>query len=209
MPPHFRLTHDRSDKMPAAEKAEKDDVVANILNAKRAAATSMIPEMRSLLLAQKETSKAYLCTDSTLARFLESNVMHKGTTIKNVKVSDAAKQLVGTLKWRADNGLETTPPIRDTHCCEGCETHAFGHCFFSCGVDRRGWEVVYACPGRSGLKEVNGLVRHMILILESIFSGPFEEDDAAADSPAPGATPIAASSASASSSAMLRRSGAV
>ena len=190
--------------------------------------------MRSTLKTQGET-EALRCTDATLMRYLESEVTVKGTEIRGVRVAAAAKNLLASLKWRHSQQLDVVPPLRTTHCCEGCETNAYNHCFFSLGVDKRGWEVMYACPGRSAVKvrdlsarlavamhvgppshtciamaaglrpadwcahsraaqEPTTLTRHLVLSLESVFEGPFEEiaNTPASALSATGTAPLAA-----------------
>ena len=144
-----------------------DERIEAILSAKRAAAAAHLKQMRDHLAALGE-QEALRCTDASLLRFLESEVTLKGTEVKAVRVPSAARNLLATLKWRKSYGLESPgPPLRTTPCCPGCEESAYAHCFFSIGVDKRGWEVFYACPGRSH-------VRHTILSMESVFEGPFE-----------------------------------
>jgi len=158
-----------------------DQRVAAILDAKRAAATSHLIELRAFLVTAgtADSKAAWHCSDACLLRFLEScTVMHKGMHVKQVNVADAAKALVSSLKWRHENGLDVSPPIRDTHCCKGCEQSAFAHCFFSVGRDKRGWECLYLCPGRSEIKDPASIVRHISLQLESVFQGPFEHTGA-------------------------------
>ena len=164
------------------ESSEEDRRVAAILEAKRSAAARHLPELRATLLQWRvegrkgyaETDWVLHCNDATLLRFLENSTVHKGETVKSVRVVDAAKALGATIHWRHEHGFDSSPHVRETHCCDGCEADAFGHCLFSIGVDRRGWEVVYSCPGRSRIKEPSSLVRHLFLWLESIFEGPFE-----------------------------------
>ena len=156
-----------------SDLAAQDAKVEAILEAKREAARAHLQELRELLV--KDDAEACKCTDAALLRYLESEVsLTRKNEVKHVRVTAAARALQATLKWRRKEGLDVVPPLRTTRCCEGCETNAFAHCFFGLGVDKRGWEVVYACPGRSGGKEPNSLVRHLILSLESIFEGPFE-----------------------------------
>ena len=151
-----------------------DERIEAILSAKRAAAAAHLKQMRDHLAALGE-QEALRCTDASLLRFLESEVTLKGTEVKAVRVPSAARNLLATLKWRKSYGLESPgPPLRTTPCCPGCEENAYSHCFFSIGVDKRGWEVFYACPGRSHGKNPDALVRHSILSLESVFEGPFE-----------------------------------
>jgi len=151
-----------------------DERIEAILSAKRAAAAAHLKQMRDHLAALGE-QEALRCTDASLLRFLESEVTLKGTEVKAVRVPSAARNLLATLKWRKSYGLESPgPPLRTTPCCPGCEENAYSHCFFSIGVDKRGWEVFYACPGRSHGKNPDALVRHTILSLESVFEGPFE-----------------------------------
>ena len=151
-----------------------DERIEAILSAKRAAAAAHLKQMRDHLAALGE-QEALRCTDASLLRFLESEVTLKGTEVKAVRVPSAARNLLATLKWRKSYGLESPgPPLRTTPCCPGCEESAYAHCFFSIGVDKRGWEVFYACPGRSHGKNPESLVRHTILSMESVFEGPFE-----------------------------------
>ena len=153
-----------------------EERVEVIIAAKRAAARSKLDELRTLHRERCGEKDASLCTDETLLRFLETSVVHDNEHVKEVRVADAATALEKTLVWRAEQGLDVSPPIRETNCCEGCETNPYAHCFFSIGRDQRGWEVLYMCPGRSADKDPSSLTRHMVLTLESIFAGPFEEN---------------------------------
>ena len=158
------------------DAASADARVAAILDAKRAAAAQQLGTLRDMLKQSDgyDETEAWRCTDAALLRFLESAVVHKGLNIKSVNVMAATKAVIFNLRWRAENCLNTTPPLRETHCCEGCEANACAHCFFSVGRDRRGWECLYLCPGRSGIKEPSSVIRHMVLTLESVFEAPFE-----------------------------------
>ena len=136
---------------------EPDEPVRSILAARREKARSTLAELRRALDASGEAAAE--CEDEMLVRFLEST---GGDDVKQ-----ARKALAATLSWRCKQGLDVVPPPR---VCPHCAANPYAHCFFSIGRDRRGWEVVYSCPGRTSAKDPSSACRHLVLTLESIFS---------------------------------------
>jgi hypothetical protein len=88
----------------------------------------------------------------------------RGST--TVRKTLAAMQ--ATLKWRDTQGFDPDPATAPPRRCEECEADPHAHCFFSIGLDKRGWEVLYCCPPRSRLKDPRSSSTHAFKCFEAI-----------------------------------------
>ena len=136
--------------------------IGHLFARKREYAASRLADFRSHLEATESTGRG--CADEMLCRFLESHVSVKGTEIKGVSLRAAGDSLAATVRWRADFGADT---LRSCAC---CDADPFAHCFFSVGLDRRGWEVAYCCAGRTTKKDATSITRHFVAFLEATFA---------------------------------------
>ena len=124
---------------------------------------SPLQELRALLTANDSPAKD--CDDATLCRFLESNVDVRHLEIKGVSIKKTAKHVTSSMAWRTKVGAATCM-------CPDCGDDPFGHCLFSIGRDKRGWELFYSCPGRSRGKAPAAIERHFIAQMEAAFNRP-------------------------------------
>ena len=130
---------------------------AVIFESKQNAARQRIPQLRELL--QQTDSLAKNCADEMLGRFLECNITVKHGEVKSVGVKHAAEQLATTMRWRAELSLDAVPPSCCS--CPTCDVDPYGHCLFSIGIDRRGWELAYSSPGRTTAKDFRSTEKHL------------------------------------------------
>lgn len=144
------------EKAPLPPSLEKN--MLPTANTKGGNADDALARLRTILDEHKLSQpQSYFCTDATLLRYLEAS---------SHDVSRAYARILNTLKWRAEKGLEYRPMF-----CSGCEEDEDNHCFFGLGMDRRGLEVMYCCPGRARVKDPESSLLHMFKALESVFEG--------------------------------------
>ena len=111
------------------------------------------------------------CTEATLLRYLayhdkQSDKQADPTGAKTASKAHAALQ--ATLKWRGAQGFDPDPADKVPRRCEQCEQDPNSHCFFSIGLDKRGWEVIYCCPPRSRLKDPASSSAHAFKCFEAV-----------------------------------------
>ena len=141
--------------------------VAELFAKKRAFAADHVQQLRAFLA--DTDSPASKCPDEMLARFLESNTHVSKGEVKSVSIKQAAKAIEATVRWRKQQGLDEEAHPLTKGGCPCCDKDPYGHCLFSVGVDKRGWECVYTCAGRTTNKDPRVIERHLVLALESYF----------------------------------------
>lgn len=144
--------------------------VAAIFEARRKHAATRLDELKALL--ESWESPARSCPDEMLCRFLETNIIMKNNNrvVTGCNIKGAAKSLEATVKWRSAQGLDVNPHPLTLGGCTCCDVDPYGHCCFSIGVDRRGWMCTYMCPGRTTNRDPRLIERHMVLLLEQMFT---------------------------------------
>ena len=148
----------RVESSPSAEPASSpwEQPEVEEINTKRnrraEASLSSLREAVDAMPLRPEQSR--FCSDETLLRYLR---------ITSGNVERALSKIKGTLAWRASH-VDNKPLT-----CRQCVADPDSHCFFALGPDRRGWELIYACPARGKNKDPDGGLNHMYMLFESVF----------------------------------------
>ena len=154
----------RAPTMPPTDEllpAFGDSAVGRLFAAKRAFAKTKLADFRQHL--EKSNNPGQHCTDEECCRFIEAGITVKSMEVRDANLKTSAEAIAATVRWRADFG------VANLSTCECCDVDPFGHCLFSIGRDRRGWELAYSCAGRTTRKDPTTICKHLVAWLEQVF----------------------------------------